>query len=49
MLQFLFGLLCGAWIYKLYKHYRAQDRRWALLEEVISKLRRVNGSKEGKN
>ncbi|MEE9544550.1 MAG: hypothetical protein V3V55_03000 [Rhodospirillales bacterium] len=49
MLQFLFGLLCGVWIYKLYIHYRTQDRRWALLEEVISKLRRVGRSKEGKN
>ena len=46
MLKFIIGLLCGAWIYRLFKEYQARRYDRIFLSKFVD---RVNKANKGRN
>ena len=49
MLNFIIGVLCGVWIYKLYREYQTRERHSMFLKKAIDAFRRINRANKGPN
>ena len=47
MLNFIIGLFCGMWIFKVYSEYQAKERHKAMLQKAIDEFKRFTKADKG--